>query len=106
MLKDGDSNWSTDEGQLQIMASTFFENLYMAEEGPIPQYHVRGLFPKLTAIIQTTALPKSLCNQIEVVVKKFIWGQGSGNRKISLVSWTDMCMPYDPRESGLQSIHK
>lgn len=49
MLKNGDGNWSTDEGQLRVMASTFFENLYTAEEGPILQYVVRDLFLKLTA---------------------------------------------------------
>lgn len=56
--------------------------------------------------IQAMAFPKSLCDHIEAVVRKFIWGQGSDNRKINLVNWTNICMPYDAGGSRLRSVHR
>lgn len=48
-------------------------------------------------VVQTFALLKSLCNQIDGIVCNFIWGSSSEIKKPSLVKWADMCCPctYD-----------
>lgn len=39
-----------------------------------------------TYTMQTTTLPKVLCDKIEPVVQNFVWGNVNGNRNINLAS--------------------
>ncbi|KAH1107948.1 hypothetical protein J1N35_011716 [Gossypium stocksii] len=43
--------------------------------------------------MQSMLIPKGLCDEIESMVRQFIWGSTSGNKKIALVSWDLMCQP-------------
>lgn len=46
------------------------------------------------------ALPKSVCNEIEKMIRQSIWGSIDGVRKIALVPWITLQMPR--KEGGLR----
>lgn len=41
--------------------------------------------------MQTMMVPKGLCEEIEHIVWKFVWGSSRGSAKITLVSWDSVC---------------
>ncbi|GMI72716.1 hypothetical protein like AT3G24255 [Hibiscus trionum] len=41
-----------------------------------------------TYIMQTAWLPKSICEALERIIQRFIWGSPSGSKGIPLVRWT------------------
>ena len=38
-------------------------------------------------------LPSTLCHEIEVMVRKFWWGQRGNRRKVHWVKWHTLCLP-------------
>ncbi|XP_050216415.1 uncharacterized protein LOC126667478 [Mercurialis annua] len=56
--------------------------------------------------MQTTALPKGLCDQINRLVRNFVWGNQNGSYKPSLVKWSDMCTPCRNGGSGIQDLKR
>lgn len=36
---------------------------------------------------------KSICEEIEYIVRQFIWGHSRGSRKMTLVNWQFVCQP-------------
>lgn len=38
-------------------------------------------------------LPKSVIREIDMVCRRFLWGEKEGMRKLHLVSWGKVCLP-------------
>lgn len=53
--------------------------------------------------MQSMMIPKGLCEEIERMVRKFIWGSSNGEKKLALVSWDNICQP---RDHGVVSFQK
>ena len=49
-------------------------------------------------------LPISLCNEIEILICKFFWGQRGDNRKIHWVKWLDLCKPKTQGGMGFKDL--
>ena len=49
--------------------------------------------------VQTTALPANVCEPINKINRKFLWGDNREQRKIHLVKWDEVCK--SKREGGL-----
>ena len=50
-------------------------------------------------------IPIGLCNEIEVLIKKFWWGQQGDRRKVHWVKWEEMKNPRWLVEWGKRSSH-
>ena len=46
----------------------------------------------------------SLCNEIEILICKFFWGQRGDNRKIHWVKWLDLCKPKTQGGMGFKDL--
>ncbi|KAK5777246.1 hypothetical protein PVK06_045213 [Gossypium arboreum] len=54
--------------------------------------------------MQSMMISKGLCDEIEDMVRQFICGSTSGNRKIALVSWDSICQPKLNGGLGIRSL--
>ncbi|KAI9074535.1 hypothetical protein K1719_043534 [Acacia pycnantha] len=54
--------------------------------------------------MQTTCLPKTCCENIEKIIRAFIWGSGDTNRKPSLMRWNKLCQLLKHGVGGLKSM--
>lgn len=43
--------------------------------------------------MQSMVIPKGVCDEIEHIARQFIWGSISGQKKLALVGWGNMCQP-------------
>ncbi|KAK5813591.1 hypothetical protein PVK06_029042 [Gossypium arboreum] len=43
--------------------------------------------------MQSMMITRQICDEIECLVKRFIWGTTDGKKKMSLVSWDFICQP-------------
>lgn len=43
--------------------------------------------------MQSASLPKKICNDIEKMCRRFIWGDTDRKRKLHLVNWGQVCQP-------------
>ncbi|KAA3488323.1 nitrogen regulatory protein P-II-like protein [Gossypium australe] len=41
----------------------------------------------------TMMIPQGICEEIERIVRQFIWGYSGGSRKMTLVNWQPICQP-------------
>lgn len=55
-------------------------------------------------VMQTIALLNSLCDQIDRLVRNFIWGFSNNARKKNLVNWCDMCQPTMHGGDGIMNL--
>ncbi|KAH1089674.1 hypothetical protein J1N35_016931 [Gossypium stocksii] len=46
-------------------------------------------------------IPKRICDEIECIVRQFIWGFSDGCQKMSLVNWESICQPRSCRGLGI-----
>ncbi|CAN0843862.1 Putative ribonuclease H protein At1g65750 [Linum grandiflorum] len=53
--------------------------------------------------MQTSILPVTVCNNIDLQIRNFIWGSEEGHRRIHLVSWENICKPKEMGGMGLCS---
>ena len=51
-------------------------------------------------------LPVGLCHDIEMLIRKFWWGQRGEQRKIHWRNWEVMCQPKDQRGLGFKDLVK
>lgn len=54
-------------------------------------------------VMQTTSLPRALCDEIDRKCKKFIWGDTDHQRHMHLASWDSICTPKKVGGPGLRS---
>lgn len=55
-------------------------------------------------IIQTTLPPRGVCDDINKIVRSFIWGDDDTSRKLHLVSWNQICKPREQGGLGVRSV--
>ena len=46
-----------------------------------------------TYAMQTSLLPKKVCDSMDSLCRHFLWGVGDGNHKVHLVAWDKVCHP-------------
>ncbi|KAK9169650.1 hypothetical protein Syun_001790 [Stephania yunnanensis] len=56
--------------------------------------------------MQTTTLPKGICNNIDKVCRQFPWWSTEGSRKISLVPWENVCQPKGQGGLGMKRMYE
>ena len=49
-------------------------------------------------------LPISLCHEIEVLIRKFWWGERGNQRKTHWVKWVDLCEPKSEGGMGFKEL--
>ncbi|KAL0003476.1 hypothetical protein SO802_017257 [Lithocarpus litseifolius] len=51
-------------------------------------------------------LPSSLCHEIEILIRKFWWGQRSNRRKVHWVKWHSLCRAKQDGGMGFRELQK
>ncbi|KAA3460139.1 reverse transcriptase [Gossypium australe] len=54
--------------------------------------------------MQSLAIPKGVCDEIEKIARQFIWGGSAGNTKIALVGWESICQPRNRGGLGIRHL--
>ncbi|GMI71278.1 hypothetical protein HRI_000797100 [Hibiscus trionum] len=54
--------------------------------------------------MQTCILPKKVCNDIEKIMRQFIWGSSEASPKFSLVNWESICQPVKNGSLGIRRL--
>ncbi|KAE8655645.1 hypothetical protein F3Y22_tig00117021pilonHSYRG00092 [Hibiscus syriacus] len=54
--------------------------------------------------MQTVIIPKGVCEQIEQIARRFIWGGSKDKSKMVLVNWNTCCQPMTHGGLGLRSL--
>lgn len=57
-----------------------------------------------TYMISCFQLPKSLCKDLEKMMRSFWWGQKQQESKMAWVSWKTMCKPKSLRGMGFRNL--
>ncbi|XP_058768236.1 uncharacterized mitochondrial protein AtMg00310-like [Vicia villosa] len=57
-----------------------------------------------TYVMSCYKLPEAICNEIEVMLAKFWWGSGGGDRKVHWMSWEKLSKPKGSRGMGFRGI--
>ncbi|KAA3485359.1 Retrovirus-related Pol polyprotein LINE-1 [Gossypium australe] len=55
--------------------------------------------------MQSLMIPKSVCVDIERLVRQFIWGCTEGNSKMALVGWESICQPMARGGLGFRHLN-
>lgn len=55
--------------------------------------------------MQYVKVPKSICNDMERIQRRFIWGDSKHSRKVHLVGWDVCCLPKKEGGPGLKNPH-
>ncbi|KAA3485757.1 reverse transcriptase [Gossypium australe] len=56
-------------------------------------------------LMQSLVIPKGVCDEIEMIVRQFIWGSSTGKSKPALVGWESICQPKTCGGLGLRYLH-
>lgn len=54
--------------------------------------------------MQTIMILIRVCDYIEQIVRKFVWGSTSSARKMTLVKWETCCKPLEPGRLGIRRM--
>ncbi|CAN1177967.1 Putative ribonuclease H protein At1g65750 [Linum perenne] len=52
--------------------------------------------------MKTSVLPVNTCEEIDRRIRNFVWGTTAEERKVSLVSWENICLPKEKGGLGLK----
>lgn len=63
---------------------------------------VLSAFPLYT--MQSTQIPKGVCEEVEKAYKKFILSDSNFSRKVHLVRWKLVCQPKAHRGLGIRKM--
>lgn len=55
--------------------------------------------------MQSLSIPKGVCDEIEHIMRQFIWGSTSGHSKLALVGWDNICQPISRGDLGFCHLH-
>ncbi|KAK9169574.1 hypothetical protein Syun_001714 [Stephania yunnanensis] len=55
--------------------------------------------------MQTSLLPKGLCDDLDKICRGFLWGSSNGSRKSSLVAWDKVCQPRKNGGLGMRNMY-
>lgn len=55
--------------------------------------------------MHTCLLPKGNCDELDKIVRSFVWNGNDGFNKIHLVDWQTMCRPKRYGGVGLRNFH-
>ena len=53
---------------------------------------------------QTTLLPKGLCDQIDKLVRKFLWGDSLAKKRVNLLNWDKVTRRKDHGGLGIRTV--
>ncbi|KAE8712936.1 hypothetical protein F3Y22_tig00110221pilonHSYRG00209 [Hibiscus syriacus] len=56
--------------------------------------------------MHSTWLPKGVCNSLEKLIKRFMWGSDGDARKISLVDWETTKAPVENEGLGIKNMNR
>lgn len=59
-----------------------------------------------TYIMQTTYLPDHVVTELEKIMRKFLWGNDAGRRRLHGVSWEKVCLPKTQGGLNLRDVRK
>lgn len=59
-----------------------------------------------THIMQTTALPKGICDKMDRCQRQFLWGSSTEKRRIHKVGWTKICKPKNQGGLGIRKMNE
>lgn len=62
------------------------------------------LYSILGYIIQSMAVPASVCDEVEAICRNFIWGSSDTQRKCHRISWEKICKPKDQGGLGFRNM--
>lgn len=54
--------------------------------------------------MQSSLVPKGVCDTIESLIRQFIWDAAESKRKIALVKWENLCQPKDNGGLGFRRL--
>lgn len=63
-----------------------------------------ALTAMLSYIIQTTFLPRGVCDDINKLVRSFIWDDDDSRKKLHVVSWDQICKPREKGGLGIRCV--
>ncbi|KAE8676041.1 hypothetical protein F3Y22_tig00111634pilonHSYRG00007 [Hibiscus syriacus] len=55
--------------------------------------------------MQTSYLPKKVCDEIERLIRNFIWGGSADKQGMHLVKWEELCQPLKDGGIGMKKVH-
>ncbi|KAK8659354.1 hypothetical protein V6N13_029558 [Hibiscus sabdariffa] len=113
--RENDS-WATLPSELKSIALNFYMDLFTSGRNNTDDYPTRGQFPYvnngilerlgdpisdmesvLVAIpnytMETTVLPQRICNELERLIRRFIWGIRGDNSGTHIVKWDGVFQP-------------
>ncbi|MBA0704234.1 hypothetical protein Golax_016504 [Gossypium laxum] len=71
----------------------------------VPFFHEKVTNNTLRFVVDKTMMvPKGLCDEIDHIVRKFVWGFNNGNANVALVSWNSVCQPRAHGGLGLRHL--
>ncbi|GKU95851.1 hypothetical protein SLEP1_g9158 [Rubroshorea leprosula] len=87
--------------KIQIKLASWKQSLLSFASRRILVQSVTSSIP--TYSMQSVLLPKSTCDAIDSLNRKFLWGSDSNSAKLHLVSWGDVCRPRGQGGLGLRT---
>lgn len=59
----------------------------------------------LVYTMHTYLLPKGTCDELDKVIRNFVWNGNDGKMRVHLIDWKTLCMPRKYGGAGLRNFH-